>query len=77
MRTTIDLPDALFRRTKAIAAARGVSLKQIITEAVEREVNPPPIPGGKRRSIADLPVIHLEPGRVLDLSNFNFDDLLS
>jgi hypothetical protein len=24
-----------------------------------------------------LPVIHLEPGRTLDLTTFNFDDLLS
>ncbi len=41
MRTTIDIPDALFRRAKAIAAARGVTLKQIIVNAVEHEINQP------------------------------------
>ena len=29
MKTTIDLPDELFRRAKAIAALRGESLKQL------------------------------------------------
>ncbi|MBI2893200.1 MAG: hypothetical protein HYY06_06575 [Deltaproteobacteria bacterium] len=36
MKTTIELPDRLFRSAKAAAAARGVSLKQYFTEAVER-----------------------------------------
>jgi len=40
MKTTIDLPDELFRRAKAIAALRGESLKQLITESLEKELNP-------------------------------------
>lgn len=76
MRTTVDIPDALFRRTKAIAAVRGVTLKQIIIDAVEREISPAkPAPAGKQRN--RLPLIHLEPGRVLDLTDFDFDDLLA
>jgi hypothetical protein len=76
MRTTIDLPDALFRRTKALAAARGVTLKQLIINAVEREITPAgTAPVGKQRT--RLPLIHLEPGRVLDLTDFDFDDLLA
>ena len=35
MKTTIDLPDALFRQAKALAAARGVTLKRLFTEALE------------------------------------------
>ena len=38
MRTTIDLPDILFRRTKAVAALRGSSMKDLIVRAIEREV---------------------------------------
>jgi hypothetical protein len=76
MRTTIDLPDTLFRKTKATAAARGVSLKTLIAKAVERDITAPPATAaGKRRP--RLPVVHLEKGHVLDLSNFNFDDLLT
>jgi hypothetical protein len=75
MRTTIDMPDALFRRTKAVAAARGVTLKQMIVNAVEHEINQPR-PAGRRR-VPKLPLIHLEPGRTLDLTDFDFDDLLA
>jgi hypothetical protein len=76
MRTTIEIPDALFRRTKSLAAARGLTLKQFIVTAVEREVEPvSPTRAGKKRR--PLPLIHLEPGRTLDLTTFNFDDLLS
>lgn len=75
MRTTIEIPDALFRRTKSLAAARGITLKRLIVTAVEREVEPVRAAAGKKRR--PLPVIHLEPGRTLDLTTFNFDDLLS
>lgn len=38
MRTTIDLPDALFKEAKAVASLRGLSLKEFITGAVEHEL---------------------------------------
>ncbi len=74
MRTTVDLPDTLFRRAKATAAVRGVSLKDLIITAVERETQPtaPPKPTKKR----PFPTVHLKHKQVLDLSGFNFDDLL-
>jgi hypothetical protein len=69
------MPDALFRRTKAMAAARGITLKEMIVAAVEREVASTK-PAAKAARPPRLPVIHLEPGRVLDLTNFDFDELL-
>ena len=39
MKTTIDLPDLLFRKVKATAAAEGVSLKSFITKALEHRLN--------------------------------------
>jgi hypothetical protein len=75
MRTTIDLPDALFRKTKATAAMRGSSMKDLIVRAVEREVSQAPTRAKTKR--AKLPVIHLSGGRKLDLSGFDFDDLLT
>jgi hypothetical protein len=74
MRTTIDLPDALFRKTKATAAMRGSSMKDLIVRAVEREVSQAPARPKTKR--AKLPVIHLWKGRKLDLTHFDFDDLL-
>ena len=38
MRTTIDLSDRLFKRAKATAALKGISLKQLIARAIEREL---------------------------------------
>ena len=35
MKTTIDLPDATFRQVKTVAAARGMTLKRFLTEALE------------------------------------------
>ena len=46
MKTTIDLPDLLFRKAKATAAERGISLKTFITEAVETRLSSPPPTGG-------------------------------
>jgi hypothetical protein len=38
MKTTLEMPDAVFRRAKAKAAERGISLRQFVTEAVEEEL---------------------------------------
>ena len=34
MKTTVDLPDATFRQAKSVAAARGMTLKRFLTEAL-------------------------------------------
>ena len=34
MKTTIELPDDLFREAKAIAARRGISLKSLVTNSL-------------------------------------------
>ena len=78
MRTTIDVPDALFRRTKATAALQGATMKDLIIRAIEREISGTKPAKGKRRKV-NLPAIHLthlKPGEKLDLTNFDFDDLL-
>ena len=38
MRTTIDLPDPLFREAKAVAALRAQSLKDVVVTALRREL---------------------------------------
>jgi len=35
MKTTLEIPDDLFRQTKATAAMRGESLKEFVTEALQ------------------------------------------
>jgi hypothetical protein len=39
MKTTIDLPDPLFREAKATAAANGQTLKSFITDSVRQRLN--------------------------------------
>ena len=38
MKTTIELPDATFRRAKVVASGRGVTLKQFLTEALDEKL---------------------------------------
>jgi len=38
MKTTVEIPDLLFRKAKATAAERGQSLKQLITEALQEKL---------------------------------------
>ena len=74
MRTTVDLPDALFRKTKAVAALRGSSLKDLIAHAIEKEVNSPS-PAGVAK--VRLPLVVMPEGRKVNLEGLNFDDLFA
>ena len=38
MKTTVDLPDTTFRQAKTVAAARGMTLKRFLTEALEERL---------------------------------------
>jgi hypothetical protein len=38
MKTTLEMPDALFRRAKSQAAEEGIPLRQLVTEAVEQRL---------------------------------------
>ena len=78
MRTTIDLPDDLFRKTKAAAAMEGSTLKAVIVRAIEREVNGPAktVEEPPKRRI-QFPFIKTRRSTPLNLDNFDFDDLLT
>jgi len=41
MKTTIDLPDSLFRKAKVHAASSGISLKNFVTRAIEQSLQNP------------------------------------
>ncbi|PYV60245.1 MAG: hypothetical protein DMG96_02900 [Acidobacteria bacterium] len=38
MKTTLEIPDFLFRRAKSVAAERGIPLRQLVTEAVQEKL---------------------------------------
>ena len=78
MRTTIDLPDELFRQVKAKAAIGGLKLKDLITHYVEQGLKGAPSPAtrsGRRRS--ELPVARAATGRSLPaLTNADIQRIL-
>ena len=38
MKTTLEIPDSIFRRAKSVAAQRGIALRAFVTEAVEEKL---------------------------------------
>jgi hypothetical protein len=38
MKTTLEIPDVLFRRAKSVAAERGVPLRQLVTEVLQEKL---------------------------------------
>lgn len=41
MKTTIELPEDLFRAAKLTAARRRITLKTLFTQALRKEISPP------------------------------------
>ncbi len=35
MKTTLEIPDSIFRRAKSVAAERGIPLREFVTQAVK------------------------------------------
>jgi metal-responsive CopG/Arc/MetJ family transcriptional regulator len=74
MRTTVDLPDPLFRELKAVAARRGDSLKNVIRAAVENELRKSEGKSGRR---VKFPLLSSrQPGR-LNLTNAEIEKFLT
>jgi hypothetical protein len=42
VKTTLEIPDFLFRRAKSVAAERGIPLRQFVTEAVQEKLKTTP-----------------------------------
>lgn len=38
MKTTLEIPDSIFRRAKSVAAERGIPLREFVTEAVKEKL---------------------------------------
>ena len=41
MKTTIDIPEPLYRQVKVRAAQHGITLRELLLAAIERGLNPP------------------------------------
>jgi len=38
VKTTLEIPDPIFRRAKSVAAQRGIPLREFVTEAVKEKL---------------------------------------
>ena len=74
VRTTVDLPDELFRDLKLKSAREGVTLKQLIIKALESQVQE--VPGPKTRRIRG-PLIRCKSKKPIALTNAEIEDLLA
>ena len=81
MRATVELPDAIYRRTEETAQARGLSVDKLIADLLERELEEPSpvraLSGETTSKRVSFPLIHSNEPGTLDLSDFDFDDLLA
>lgn len=74
MRTTVNLPDGLFRKMKAMAALRGQSLKEFLLEAVQKELHRG---RGQEPTRDEVPVIRSRRPGSLRLTNAEIEDILT
>jgi hypothetical protein len=75
MRTTVDVPDPVFRKMKATAALRGLSLKAFLLSAVEHEMAKKP--SAARDYAVRVPLIPSKHPRKRALTNAEIEDLLT
>jgi hypothetical protein len=74
MRTTIDIPDAMYRRLKARAAGQGRSTKALILQGVEQVLKTAPPAAGRR---VTLPLITSKRPGSIELDNARVYDVIS
>ena len=56
MKTTVEIPDPLFRQAKAKAAKDGLTLRDLFVRGLQLAVQTPAAPTTKRR--AEFPLVH-------------------
>jgi murein endopeptidase len=76
VKTTLEIPDPIFRKAKAKAAEQGVSLRQFVTDAVEEKLCTNA--GGEKpwmRSFGGLRHLHKENVRIQKLIDDEFEKI--
>jgi len=74
VRTTVDIPDPIYRRLKASAALRGCSVRQLILESVATELEDRTQDVQAKR--ISLPLIKSKSPGSLKLSNQKINEIL-
>ncbi len=69
----MDIPDPIYRRLKAKAANEGRSVKSLVLEAVQRDLNGGP---PRQRRQVKLPIIHSKRPGTLKIDNARIYEIL-
>jgi len=77
MKTTLEIPDATFRKAKATASALGIPLREFVTQAVKEKL----ATGGRRQGkpwlecAGELAHLHKETKRIQKLIDEEFEQI--
>ena len=72
MRTTIDIPDPLYRQLKGKAASEGRSVKELVLRGVEQELRN----RGRKTRRVSLPIVPSKRPGTLDLDNAKIFEII-
>lgn len=77
MKTTLEIPDKVFRRAKSKAAEQGMALRQFVTEAVEDKLKTTPARGKKpwMKHLGKLKDLHKETERINKIIEQTFEEV--
>lgn len=73
MRTTVDIPDPLYRELKSKAATEGRSVRELILRGTERELRSP---RRTRRKRVRLPIVRSKRPGTLYLDNAKIYEII-
>jgi hypothetical protein len=77
MKTTLEIPDPIFRRAKSVAAQRGIALRAFVSEAVEEKLASVSQKGEKPWAAlaGGLRHLHKETARINGILNDEFEKI--
>jgi hypothetical protein len=77
MKTTLEIPDPIFRRAKSKAAQQGIPLRQFVTEAVEDKLKTAHTVGQKpwMKHLGKLKDLHKETVRINKVIEEAFEEV--
>ena len=73
MKTTLEIPDGVFRKAKAKAAERGIPLRQFVTEAVQEKLGAAPEGKPWMQMVGGLKHLRKENARIRKLIEDEFE----
>jgi hypothetical protein len=77
MKTTLEIPDAIFRRAKTVAAARGIPFRALVSEALAETLRAQAGRGSKpwMKTFGKLRHLHKETVRINHIIEQEFDQI--